>query len=441
MITLNLNNTKLPIILVLALSLLWAAFGLWSKFFIAEDGWVLFHRSNYTDLDPIFFYNGYISLYPQIVAYLAAHLHVALQVFLYSAVSFFVWLCFVFYLLRVTESKWLILLLICFFCMTGTIYTHNLTYSAWPALGSIGLIGIDCLRSSRKLSMVEFLLIIIFASSSPLSFLMLPLYLALLVRNPNKTINILIIAALSLLFIFLRDATGPRSDNLKLISNLTKNLMLLFIDFDQVFPKVIKNFSIYSPMPILRFLCFIFIFLWPLGFLSKKIRKENIGILLFSLSVCLIYLVSFSSHGLETSQTDKDNFFALPMTDNRYHFLPLTCITLWFAIFLKNYFKVIISYVGILSFSITAAIILVKAINNSHEYNSDFMALIVPRTGTQIEREPDLSFKLIRNHSTENNVAFGNFLFKKSDCKTKAEASKNIKFEIFCETGTKIYVQ
>lgn len=211
--------------LAVSCSTLGAIFWCYFNFLTAEDSIVLFNRYNFLEGAPIYFYYaGYWSLLPQTVAFLVSNFDPEIQAVAYSAVALSI---FLFLLREVFLASHSGLVTLCLAVLTATFapfMLYNLTYSFWPGLAILGLVGLRANYQRKSPSFIDVFLCVPGLAGSPLGLLFLPLFVWTAYTKRSLHITaIAILALLSFLVLVERDG-GHRSNPLDIVVRSTDQI-------------------------------------------------------------------------------------------------------------------------------------------------------------------------------------------------------------------------
>ena len=221
-------TNRLSLILGFAISILAAMFWCYFNFLTAEDSLVLFNRYNFLSDAPIYFYYaGYWSSFPQTIAYLVSNLNPAVQAIAYSIVSLGIFLILLREIFRATNSGVAVLTIVTVTSIFAPFMIFNLTYTFWPGLAVLGLIGLRANYQADELSFTDFLLCFPGLLGSPLGLLFFPLFtLAALQRRSWRSAVIASSTVLSYVILVERD--GHRSSETGIVESTIDNLSQIF---------------------------------------------------------------------------------------------------------------------------------------------------------------------------------------------------------------------
>ncbi|SDJ14760.1 hypothetical protein [Lutimaribacter saemankumensis] len=227
---------------VIACAFWMASFGFFFDFFRVEDANVLFNRSNYTDLPPFFYYQGYASIPAQLVAHIVAGTLPVFQSFIYifSALVIFCYMSVL--LLRATGFSPFALLSIGVVFLFGRTFVYNLTYSLWPSAMVLSLFGYLALREDRGLKSNEATIACFLSLASPLSlFSAIPIYVVAL---KSRTVPSILAALASVLAYPILIEHGGRGGAEQLISTLSSNFQIISQSPSLIFPVLLDGFAV-----------------------------------------------------------------------------------------------------------------------------------------------------------------------------------------------------
>ena len=219
------------------------------NFLRAEDSVVLFNRVNYIDLAGIglfSYYNNYVSVPAQAIAFVLKDLPPLIQAAVYSAVACFLGAGIYFYTVRVTGSVVAGLLGLTVLIEASARLIYNLTYSQWTGLILLYLIGIAHQIERRRMRNAEVALSLILASYSPLSIFSLPIFLYSFFKLRDWR-SLVLIVSVPAVVMMITESGGDRMDLSIWLQNATSAFALLFegifyessesVSFGQIFER------------------------------------------------------------------------------------------------------------------------------------------------------------------------------------------------------------
>ncbi len=207
-----------------------SAYGFFTRFLYVEDATVLFHVFNYSELRPLFYYAGYISVLPQLVGYLASEFPFLIQALMYAIFPCVLSLWMVRRLFVLDISPYFVMALLGYLCVFDSSYFSNLSYSIWISVAVIGLILASGMRESHDLGYRDSVAILFLSLSSPLAITMLPGCVMIALRK-GISINVALSSLILLVVPFaLRDPGGNRTGSSSLVSDFTQNLSIIASD-------------------------------------------------------------------------------------------------------------------------------------------------------------------------------------------------------------------
>lgn len=213
---------------VLYLAALWLAglaaiFWCFLNFLTAEDSVVLFNRFNFlTDAPVFFYYAGYTSTFPQVTAFLLSFLNPVAQAILYSLVALGVFLLLLREVFVATRSGLLVILLTAICAVFHPFVIYNLTFSFWPGLAILGLVGLRAHVSRRALRARDILICLPGLAGSPLAIAFLPSFAWAAFRTRSPYAVLLSLATLAS-FVALTEHGGTRAEGGGLLSSFVAN--------------------------------------------------------------------------------------------------------------------------------------------------------------------------------------------------------------------------
>lgn len=205
-----------------------AAFWCFFNFLTAEDSLVLYNRYNYLEDAPTYFYYaGYWSLFPQTVGALVSGLAPGVQAAAYSLVALAVFVTLLREIARATGSGLTVVGISVLAVVFAPFMLFNLTYSFWPGLAVLGLVGLRASWQKEDITLFDILICLPGLAGSPLGVLFFPLFAwAAFVR---KSIRSAAIGALTLFsYLLLVDRSGSRSSLEDILLKSVESLSRVF---------------------------------------------------------------------------------------------------------------------------------------------------------------------------------------------------------------------
>lgn len=204
-----------------------AAFWCFFNFLTAEDSVVLFNRYNFLEDAPIyFFYAGYWSVFPQTIAFLVSEFNPAIQAVAYSLVALAVFMILLREIFKATHSGFLTVAVAVLATVFMPFMLFNLTYTFWPGLVILGLVGLRAGDQKKGLSFTDVLICIPGLTGSPLGFLFFPLFAYLVYRDRSAFTGLVFITAVASFFVLV-EQDGKRSSIFDIIQNGMERLTLI----------------------------------------------------------------------------------------------------------------------------------------------------------------------------------------------------------------------
>ena len=378
------------------------------NFLDVEDSNVYFNRLNYLQGGDIFiYYNGQIAFLSQLLAYSLSNFSPFFQAFGYMAFSLFSFILFISILSKIVRNNLLILIFVCYLGAFFPLIFYNLTNSIWTGLFITALIPVLAYKENRKLSWIEFITVLVFATSQAPVLVSLPLYLILLRRTGfDFKLTILIPWILLFSLYVMPNWNSERAD----MSFILKENLFFFLSNPISFfiPQIVLKSDL--PSRLVEFVSFFgmsFIFLVKV--FKKDIEQLDFGILLFALGILFL---AFSSRLSET-------FFIGP----RY-FVPSM---IFFIILVEPYLLKltrVVNLISILSIFIVLVVFsdryLLDPVNRLKDFKDLFIEsgqnVVIDRGGGWI-------------------IPLGSFMRQKNDCNVYENRSNEDKALIYCGEG------
>lgn len=244
------------------LIVLFSAYGTLTHFMMAEDATVLFnHYNGISDAAPLFHYQGYVSVPQQILALAFSEFPKVLQPVLYSSAVTAIWLVLVLCARKYWNAAPVVAILALFLFYSDPIYFSNLTYSLWPSLICLALIGAGMAAGNEELPWWLAGVAVCLAWASPLSICAaIPLAVAAYLRRDLRLTLVAISTVAA--FLFLRDTSAQArgGDFVSMLNNASSNVHHVIANFGSLR----QEMSIRS---IARVYAAFFVTLATLGFL------------------------------------------------------------------------------------------------------------------------------------------------------------------------------
>lgn len=274
------------------LAILAAGFWCFLNFLTAEDAVVLFNRFNFlTDAPVFFYYAGYSSAFPQLTAFLLSSLNPAAQAVLYSLVALGVFLLLLREVFLATRSGLLVLLLIAVCAVFHPFVIYNLTFSFWPGLAILGLVGLRTHASRQALTVRDVLICLPGLAGSPLAIAFFPSFAWAAFRTRSPVAVGLCLATLAS-FAALTEHGGTRAEGGGLLSSFFANVGLAL----QAPARFLVNTG--SPgdlaISVLGALSLPVIIVIGLGALFSR-RAEGVSVALYALGSALVIAAAFAA--------------------------------------------------------------------------------------------------------------------------------------------------
>ncbi len=385
--------------------------------FPVEDAIVYFHRANYTDLAPVHYYAGYISLPAQLYAWSLSSLPPFLQSALYVACPAVLWLALGLYLMRLPNGISAVLILLAYCAVFFDYLFYSLTYSLWTSVTLIGAILYLRTLQGRPLNYIDTVTALLVSFASPLSIFFTPAALYLW-RRDKKDIGAALIAIAGILSaILLPDHNDPHSNLPGLISQLWD--IALYGLADPLGFTGIKGAWIHHQIErALEWLAVLIVLAGLLHSLLARNLQHRAGRALCLIAPIAILAVSFAT------QTRSD----MPLTV-RYFFPVLT-----FAAILIGQ----ASQTRLATFSRAAALMAVTAA----------MIAVLPglyrssaQIVTQAEGSPIVLHRDGRGGANQWTAVIGDFHAAQSECRPHETLPEDLLFQIHCDRDLRIVVR
>lgn len=224
---LNVTYYRLAIFCSVFAAVFWCYF----NFLTAEDSLVLFNRYNFLEGAPVFFYYaGYWSLFPQSIAFLVSDLNPAIQAIAYSFTALSIFLVLLREVFRASHSGLAVISVAVLTAVFAPFMLFNLTYTFWPGLAILGLVGLRASYQKESLSFTDILICLPGLAGSPLGLLFLPLFVWAAFRKRSMHIfAIAVLALLSFLVLVERDG-GHRASPEDIILRATDQIFQILSD-------------------------------------------------------------------------------------------------------------------------------------------------------------------------------------------------------------------
>jgi len=205
------------------LAILACVFWTYFNFLAAEDAYVLFNRFNHLSDAPVFFYYaGYSSVFPQLVAFSLSYLPKILQAVLYSTIAFFIFYTLLREVFLFTYSGLAVVFISAFCSVIYPAAIYNLTSSFWPGLIILGLIGLRKILHEVCLDWRDVFFCLPGLLGSPLAIVFFPLYLWIFIERRDASSGIIAVGAL-VSYPLLTNHSGSRGEAEGLLISLVDN--------------------------------------------------------------------------------------------------------------------------------------------------------------------------------------------------------------------------
>lgn len=209
----------------IALASIGCVFWTFFNFLAAEDATVLFNRTNHLSNSPIFiFYAGYISAFPQLVAFSVRCLPGVLQACIYSLISLIVFSILLRYLYLITCSGLATLLLVTICAIFHPAPLYNLTSTLWSGVAILGLLGMQKAIAKVPIYWKDVLLCLPGLFGSPLAIAFFPLYLRTVTTTTKVMPPLFITLGTLFSYLLLTNHSSTRADTANLLNALAGNL-------------------------------------------------------------------------------------------------------------------------------------------------------------------------------------------------------------------------
>jgi len=216
--------------IIFATSIVFSTVTVFTEFLTAEDASVLFNRFNgISDATVLFYYQGYISFHPQLLAWSFSALPAVLQPLMYASVAAVIWLLLIAIAHRCWNAAIAVGLLGLYFFRYDPIYFANLTYTIWPSILILALIGGGAVLNERPLPWRIFCIALILCFASPLSICAVPVLAVSAFMRRDAKLIVLTAATIFAFFILRESGDQARGGTMStMATNLLTNLPVFF---------------------------------------------------------------------------------------------------------------------------------------------------------------------------------------------------------------------